>query len=64
MKVKTTMTLGLAALVLAGGAADVRAADPLLRQDPEVLRFVERSIPWYPGSVFSVVSDETTATPS
>jgi protein-disulfide isomerase len=64
MKVKRTMILGLAALVLTGSAADTRAADPMLRQDPEVLRFVERSIPWYPGSAFTVVADETTATPS
>jgi len=64
MKVKNTTTLGLAMLILIGGALLASAEDPLLRQDPEVLRFVERSIPWYPGSAFKLVSDEKTGTPS
>lgn len=64
MKVKREMILALATLMLIGGAAEVRSDDPLLRQDPEVLRFVERSIPWYPGSAFKLVADEKIATPS
>jgi protein-disulfide isomerase len=45
-------------------AAPATADDPLLEQDPAVLRFIERSIAWYPGSVFRLVADERTQTPS
>ena len=51
-------------LVLAGCAATWAAEDPLVEQDPEVLRFVERSIAWYPDSTFRVVSDERFQTAS
>jgi protein-disulfide isomerase len=64
MNVRRLMTAAAVLAVSAGFAGEVWADDPLMKQDPEVLRFVERSIPWYPGSVFQVVADETTSTPS
>ncbi len=51
-------------LMLAGCAAVWAADDPLVEQDPDVLRFVERSIAWYPDSTFRVVSDERFQTAS
>lgn len=64
MKVVKLMILTLAGLVLVGTASAADDQDPLLRQDPEVLRFVERAIPWYPNSSFEVVADQRTPTPS
>jgi protein-disulfide isomerase len=54
----------LAILAVVGGVVVDAAEDPLIEQDPVILRFVERSIPWYPDSSFRVVSDERTQTPS
>ena len=63
MKVTRALTWTLIALA-AGAAAAAAADDPLVKQDPRVLRFVERAIPWYPGSAFTVVSVMTTQSPS
>ncbi len=54
----------LAILMMLGSVVVDAAEDPLIEQDPVVLRFVQRSIPWYPDSSFRVVSDERTQTPS
>ncbi len=54
----------IAAAVLAVCAAPTSAQDPLIEQDPSVLRFVERSIAWYPDSTFRVTADERSQTPS
>ena len=54
----------LAILAVVGGVVVDAAEDPLIEQDPVILRFVQRSIPWYPDSSFRVVSDERTQTPS
>ncbi len=64
MKVTRVLAAMLATLMVVGSAAVVVAADPLIEQDPVILRFVERAIPWYPDSSFRVVSDERTQTPS
>ena len=64
MKVTRRFALTLTVLVLAGSAAELVAQDPLLEQDPVVLRFVERSIAWYPNSTFRIESDERQQTPS
>lgn len=53
-----------ATLCVAAGVSGATTADPLMKQDPDVLRWVERAIPWYPGSVFEIVADTTTTTPS
>ena len=59
------VSTGLLAILMVFGSVVVDAADdPLIEQDPVVLRFVQRSIPWYPDSSFRVVSDERTQTPS
>lgn len=64
MKFKKVST-GVLAILMVFGSVVVRAADdPLIEQDPVVLRFVQRAIPWYPDSSFRVVSDERTQTPS
>jgi protein-disulfide isomerase len=63
MKVPSMVVWGLLT-VAAVGTSIAAAEDPLIDQDPEVLRFVERSIAWYPDSSFRVVSDERTQTPS
>jgi len=54
----------LAVLAVVGSGDVVVASDPLMEQDPVVLRFVERAIPWYPDSSFRVVADERQQTPS
>jgi protein-disulfide isomerase len=51
-------------LTVVGNAVPAAANDPLIEQDPVVLRFVERAIPWYPDSSFRVVADDRTQTPS
>jgi len=59
------VSTGVLAVLMVFGTVVVDAADdPLIEQDPVVLRFVQRSIPWYPDSSFKVVSDERTHTPS
>jgi protein-disulfide isomerase len=40
------------------------AKAPPVAQDPEVLRFAERVLPWYPDSLFSVTEDAREMTPS
>jgi protein-disulfide isomerase len=52
------------ALVIAGGAAASSGQDVTVEQDPKVLRFVERSIPYYPDSTFKVLADQRHQTPS
>lgn len=64
MKVTKTLTWVFAALLLASFVAAADTGDPLIEQDPDVLRFVERAIPWYPNSSFRVVTDDRTQTPS
>lgn len=64
MKITRTLVWTLVALAVAGVTAAADADDPLIKQDPEVLRFMERAIPWYPNSSFEVVSDDRTQTPS
>lgn len=64
MKVIHRISIALMALVMVGSASVVVAADPLIEQDPTVLRFVERAIPWYPDSSFRVVADDRKQTPS
>ena len=49
------------ALACASGAAD-KATTPV--QDPQVLRFAERAISWYPGSTVRIVESESRQTPS
>ncbi|MCU0302934.1 MAG: thioredoxin domain-containing protein [Thermoanaerobaculales bacterium] len=64
MKLVTKMVCATGLLIgMAGGIAE-GAVDPLLKQDPEVLRFVERSLAWYPASTFTVVADDRSQTPS
>jgi len=64
MKFNRVSTGVLAVLVVFGSVVVSAADDPLIEQDPVVLRFVQRAIPWYPDSSFRVVSDERTQTPS
>ncbi len=64
MKFNKVSTGVLAMIVVFGGVVVDAADDPLIAQDPVVLRFVERSIPWYPDSSFRIVSDQRTPTPS
>ena len=64
MKVSRIISGTLAMLAVVGSAAVSVANDPLIEQDPVVLRFVERAIPWYPDSAFTVVADERKQTPS
>jgi protein-disulfide isomerase len=64
MKVSRTIMAAMAALAVAGGVAQGADKDPLIEQDPVVLRFVERAIPYYPDSSFRVVADDRKQTPS
>jgi len=64
MKFKRVSTGVLAVVLVVGGMVAEAADDPLIEQDSVVLRFVQRTIPWYPDSSFRVVSDERTQTPS
>ncbi len=64
MKFNRVSTGVLAVLMVFGSVVVSAADDPLIEQDPVVLRFVQRAIPWYPDSSFRVVSDERTQTPS
>lgn len=64
MKVIYRMSTALVAVLMVGSASMAVAADMLVEQDPTVLRFVERAIPWYPDSSFRVVADDRTQTPS
>jgi protein-disulfide isomerase len=64
MKVRKTVVRVALGLMVVGVVTAASAEDELIEQDPAVLRFVERAIPWYPGSAFAVVSDERTRTPS
>jgi protein-disulfide isomerase len=64
MKVTQVMAGTLTALALASAAVAVVAKGREVEQDPEVLRFVQRSIAWYPGSSFTVLSEERRQTPS
>jgi hypothetical protein len=64
MKVRSTV-LGLMAGLLAAAWVGAAATEkPPAEQDPVVLRFVERSIAWYPDSSYRVLSDERRQTPS
>lgn len=64
MKV-TRMTVGVLVALMVIVCTTVSAEnDPLIEQDPVVLRFVERAIPYYPDSSFRVVSDKRQQTPS
>jgi protein-disulfide isomerase len=64
MKLKRVSTGVMAVLMVFGSVVVDAADDPSIEQDPVVLRFVQRSIPWFPDSSFRVVSDERTQTPS
>jgi protein-disulfide isomerase len=64
MKVTNVLIWTLAVVVAAAAVFAEDAGDPLVKQDPDVLRFVERAIPWYPNSSFRVVADSRTQTPS
>ncbi len=52
------------ASILVLGVALVQGQEPAPRQDPKILRFVERASAWYPGSAFSIVKDEVRHTAS
>jgi len=64
MKVSKTIMVAIAALTVAGSVTQGAEKDPLIAQDPVVLRFVERAIPYYPDSSFTVVADDRKQTPS
>ena len=64
MKDRSTVAGMMAGLLVASCAVAAAAADPPVEQDPTLLRFVERSIAWYPDSSFRVLSDERRQTPS
>jgi len=64
MKISKILMWTLALLAVAGMTVAADTDDPLVKQDPEVLRFVERAIAWYPNSSFRVVADDRTQTPS
>ena len=46
------------------GAFGATAAGTTIRQDPHLLRLVERMQPWYPDSVFVIIQDNRHQTPS
>ncbi len=54
----------VAAGLAAGGAVAGAERSPLPAQDPDVLRFAERALAWYPGSSFQIVQDEVRQTAS
>ena len=60
------LPLLVAAAVHAQGAGPARRPTPapLPDQDPTVLRFVQRALPWYPDSTFAIVGDQRYRTPS
>lgn len=64
MKISRIMSGVLAMLAAVGSTVVMAAGDPLIEQDPVVLRFVERAIPWHPDSSFRVVADDRRQTPS
>lgn len=64
MKVRNTVLGLMAGLLAAAWVGAAATEDPPAEQDPAVLRFVERSIAWYPDSSYRVLSDERRQTPS
>jgi protein-disulfide isomerase len=64
MNPRFAVIAGLVALFVMSGAAAAGAQEALVEQDPQVLRFVERTIPYHPDSSFRVLSDERNQTPS
>ncbi|MEE4272803.1 MAG: thioredoxin domain-containing protein [Thermoanaerobaculales bacterium] len=64
MKVTKALMWTVAVMAVAAGIGSAGADDSSVEQDPEVLRFVQRSIAWYPNSSFRVVADTRTQTPS
>ncbi|HSL17551.1 MAG TPA: thioredoxin domain-containing protein [Methylomirabilota bacterium] len=64
MKVRDTVLGLMAGLLAAAWVGAAATEDPPVEQDPAVLRFVERSIAWYPDSSYRVLSDERRHTPS
>jgi protein-disulfide isomerase len=46
------------------GVAMAQGSSGLPKQDPQLLLFVERALPWYPGSIFTVKAEESFHTPS
>ena len=64
MKVVHATIRALAAVALIGATMTVQGQDPIVAQNPAVLRFVERAIAWHPDSTFRVLSDERRQTPS
>jgi protein-disulfide isomerase len=55
--VLTLLICACAGVVLAQGSGQPR-------QDPKLLLFVERALPWYPDSIYTVKSEESFHTPS
>ena len=55
----------LTALVLAVGTAGLAAAkDAEVPQDPKILNYVSRALPWYGDSTFTIKADHKALTPS
>jgi protein-disulfide isomerase len=52
----------IACVSLYAGTALAQASQP--KQDPQLLLFAERALPWYPDSIFSVKTDQSFHTPS
>ncbi|HSN53950.1 MAG TPA: thioredoxin domain-containing protein [Candidatus Sulfomarinibacteraceae bacterium] len=64
MKLRSTVLGMMAGLLAAAWVGAAATEDPPAEQDPAVLRFVERSVAWYPDSSYRVLSDERRQTPS
>lgn len=61
---RISLIFGVLAFGAAVGALGQSSTGDRPAQDPKILRFVSRAVPWYPDSIFSVISDERFQTPS
>jgi hypothetical protein len=61
---RISLIFGVLAFGAAVGALGQSSTGDRPAQDPKILRFVSRAVPWYPDSIFSVISDERLQTPS
>jgi protein-disulfide isomerase len=54
----------LAFLISLPGVATAQRSSGQPRQDPQLLLFAERALPWYPNSIFAIKAEDSFHTPS
>jgi protein-disulfide isomerase len=64
MKVAGVLMVITCSMLIGSCVSGATSRKALPEQDPELIRFVERALPWYPGSSFSISSDERAFAPA